>query len=89
MALSVLDEVVDFACRLGVDDAPDARPARGLQEPAAIGNHGDVMPGESGIGAQQLRRVVRLKLEEVVSVEDAREHVGHVVGGAMIGGQTS
>src|SRR5580698_7015536 len=64
----VLDEVGYLAGGLGVDNSGDARSAFCLEESAAIRNYSHRASKQPGVGAQQLRCMVRLEFQIIVAV---------------------
>ena len=55
------------------------------EQDAVVGEDADRVPVEVREAADQRRSVARLELGELGAVDDARDHVAHVVGVARIG----
>ncbi len=81
VAVQRLDEEGHLLRAVRVHDPAELGPAavRVLEHPARVGDdaHGD--PGHAPGAADHLRRVVRLELVEVAPVQDAAQHLAHLV----------
>ncbi len=87
MALGVLDEISDFAGGFRIDDAADARAGLRFQKAAAIRDDADVSSVQARRCAQKFRRILGLKFEEIVRIENSLEQIFHTIGQTVIGGK--
>jgi hypothetical protein len=89
MTIAGVDEVSDFLCRFGVNDTAKARrPATGGANHAPIvSDHANRNAANARVPGDHLFGIVRLKFIEPARIEQAVEHVTHLVRLAMIFGK--
>ena len=86
MSIASVDEISDFLCRFGVNDAAKLRRAAGgiAKHPSRVCNYAHLDSAHTRMAGDNLFRVIGLKLVQVSFVQQTIQKLAHVVRLAMI-----
>src|ERR1051325_5707511 len=86
MAITGLDEVSHLFSRVRINDAAELwrSPGRPAQQAALISDDANRDAFDVGISRNHLFRIIGLKLIQLAAVDQASQHISHIIGEAMV-----